>query len=102
MRAAGLCCERAIKNSFLVMASSQDAVHVLFGRFFMALVRKYFVCWTAASCEVLCYSGGSQRCIPRSWLCDGIADCDNNFDENPGRCGQLSTTTTATTTTTVL
>jgi len=62
-------------------------------------VNKYLVCSSTASCEVYCLSGGNLRCIPTSWLCDGISDCDYNSDENSERCGQLTATTTATTTT---
>ena len=51
----------------------------------------YRVCSATAACEVACYSGGSHSCIPRNWLCDGIIDCDNNWDENHEQCGQLTT-----------
>jgi len=57
----------------------------------------YRVCSATAACEVACYSGGSRSCIPRYWLCDGIIDCDNNWDENPEQCGQLTTTAASTT-----
>jgi hypothetical protein len=37
-----------------------------------------------------CQSSGI--CIPRPWLCDGTADCDDNTDE-PDSCGTVGSNT---------
>jgi len=30
-------------------------------------------------------------CIEETWVCDGVNDCGNNWDEDPTMCGKIST-----------
>lgn len=34
------------------------------------------------------YKCAKGNCIPKAWLCDLIADCDDAEDENQEHCGQ--------------
>ena len=36
--------------------------------------------------EFFC-QGEDNQCIPTSWACDGIADCNGAEDENDNTCG---------------